>query len=91
MSMMIVMSEKDTVMVLRMTLIVSVFSILLVSSIFPLLSSAYTLKSRKKMPPPYPPSEQCTELWDPYGTQSPSNLLLPIEALKGHPPPRYRI
>ena len=91
MIMMIVMSEKHTVAVLKMTLSVSVFSILLVSSIFPFLSSAYTLKSRKKMPPPYPPSEQCTELWDSYGTQFPLGfeiwipVKVPYQKINPHP------
>ena len=54
MSMMIVTREKHTVAVLRMMLIVSVFSILLVSSISCRLSSAYTLKSKKRCHPPTP-------------------------------------
>jgi len=41
-------------MVIRLT-IMRVVSILLLSSISCPVSSAYTLKSRKKIPPPYPP------------------------------------
>ena len=77
----IVTREKHTVAVLRMTLSVSVFSILLVSSISDRLSSTYTLKSKKRC---HPPLEQYMRLWDPYGTQFPSNLPVPI---KDTPPP----
>tara|TARA_R100000951_G_scaffold23295_1_gene19469 strand:- start:10392 stop:10742 length:351 start_codon:yes stop_codon:yes gene_type:complete len=66
----IVTREKHTVMVLRMTLIVSVFSILLVSSIFPLLSSAYTLKSKKRCHPPTPLRNSVQSYGTPMGPSS---------------------
>jgi hypothetical protein len=76
-------------MVIRLT-IMRVFSILLLSSISPAMSSAYAKISYIFLPP-YPPSEQCTELWDPYGTQSASRLPPPIQKAQWVPPPRFRI